>query len=293
MGDKEELNRFMLASHNWAAIEGMHDELFAASILTELPIAINVAGGSVRSISVSCFPQLTNHSRLFANETNEKRGQTLAALTRSCNQLETFHFGHQGMNHSRIRRHHLPTDEQACMDEYLGAMLSSKDLVDVHLNMYSFALNDGTGTLGPFIRIGSALSSIQSCRLRRVGVSSVSLQGDELRTLISALGSQVQHVALSGVEIVSGSWADLLDLLRSKVAAQCQDGRCTASLDDLFGGEFQISSSHLDSPASMTSQVSDSGSAGSRKSALVNEAQEYISGKLLENPLRGSMQKWT
>jgi hypothetical protein len=155
--------------------------------------------------------------------------------------------------------------------------------------MYSFALNDGTGTLGPFIRIGSALSSIQSCRLRRVGVSSVSLQGDELRTLISALGSQVQHVALSGVEIVSGSWADLLDLLRSKVAAQCQDGRCTASLDDLFGGEFQISSSHLDSPASMTSQVSDSGSAGSRKSALVNEAQEYISGKLLENPLRGSM----
>ncbi|KAJ2979068.1 hypothetical protein NQ176_g3474 [Zarea fungicola] len=253
--------------------------LQAAAILTELPVAIDAAGGDVRSLSIGCFPHRKNYAQLFGN-LGDKRTEAVSALKKSCRSLETFHFGKIGLADRGVQPDFPSHTERAYMDDYLRVMVSSQRLEDLYLNFYAFSQTHGTGELRKLRPLDGALS-FQTRRLRRINVIHASLTFAELEALIRAVDRNLETFTLNGAELSSGSWADILDVLRVKTAARCQEGRCALQLWDLYGGEFIMSASNDQEPPD----------ARQDRMARIHAAERYLCGSLPDNPLREGSNK--
>lgn len=282
IGNQGKMLEFILAPHSWKEMEaiGRHSTLQAAVILTELQMAIHAAGGDVLSVSIACFPHPKNYAQLFGN-LRDKQAEAVSALKQSCRSLETFHFGKTGLVDRGVQPDFPSHTERAYMDDYLRVMLSSLRLEDLCLNFYAFSQTHGTGALRQLRPLGGALSSLQTRRLRRIEVIHASLTFAELDALILAVDRNIEAFTLNGVELSSGSWADILDALSIKTAARCREGRCTLQLWDLYGGEFIMSASN----------DQESPDAQRDRKARVDAVEQYLCGSLPENPLREDRSK--
>lgn len=280
MDHPEELKAFLLRPHSFLNIEGIVEDpiLHSVQLLTEVPIAISEAGGTIRDLSIECFPLRTNHSRLFCVFGKDEESQQLNRLRQSSMHLKSFHFGREGISHKDLRYKHLAASDFVSMSSYLGAILSSECLSDLHLNFYAFGINNGLDDnfqcpLGlssnpslssALLHSGQAVAQARSRHLRAVHISNTSVRYEELNSLISTLGDAVEMVNISHMHLLSGMWADIIECLRNKVSARCQIGLCFVKLGNLRGGELD----------------------DMQGKKICDKFEEYVSGKSIDNPLR-------
>ncbi|KFY35238.1 hypothetical protein V494_06091 [Pseudogymnoascus sp. VKM F-4513 (FW-928)] len=231
--DPEMLSGLMATSFDWRAIERLDGaELFPAKILSELPIAIHKAGAVMPVIKLACFPTTNNYSMIRPG-----RNLDWSDLRSASQKLTAVRF--KG-NSQPIRLRSLLPEEQAPMDDYLSAILSGQNVEDVDLDFYTFKLNDGTGVLHGLHHIGAVFVTANWPRLKRLRMSHASFHQGELETFCRSLdGDRINRVSLYDVELLSGSWAGAIDILREKLALRCLDGKCEVRFDGLRGGEFE------------------------------------------------------
>jgi hypothetical protein len=82
-------------------------------------------------------------------------------------------------------------------------------------------------------RIGSVLSATKWPRIRQARISDVSLNQGELEKFCSGLGYRLELISLHSIELLSGSWAGALDMLREKVSFRCLEMKCRSRWDEL------------------------------------------------------------
>ncbi|PVH72827.1 hypothetical protein DL98DRAFT_520286 [Cadophora sp. DSE1049] len=235
----DHLRQLMTKPHDWAIIEKLEGEpeLLPAKLLSELPIAIHKAGVRLRDVNVGCFPLKVNQS-MVCPDRRDPFNPAWSDLRAACQPISKFDFGSGSMNSQPLRYEHLPADQQGDMDQYLGAMLSGQSLETVRLDFHAFGINDGRGKEEPH-HIGKLLETVLL-----PSISSLQLGGgaamnqNELEKFCSGLGCGLTSLHLYRMELSSGSWAGVLDILRDKVGTRCLEDRCKVSGVSLTGGEF-------------------------------------------------------
>lgn len=246
--DTEKLRQLLVVAEDWRAIEEMSPtpELLPARLLWELPIAMCESGTPLRELSISAMPLHTNFDMLCP------RGQDgwdrLRTASRCIRRVKVGESG-GNMNCRGIRQEHLPAEEQAHIDNYLGALLSGPCVERVDLDLNSLKLNLGGRRSGiapkdkPY-RIGRALAPVSCPRLTTLYLSTVSLHQEELEGFFRGLGGGLKKVGMNSVGVLGGGWARPLDLLREKLLAGRSPGGCTVRLDFLYGGGFDCVSGY-------------------------------------------------
>jgi hypothetical protein len=225
--DVEVLSRFMTAPLTWHEIEIQNQKeigevpvkLECARLLWEVPIALHRAGTRVTEIEVNNLPQFSDFSVLCAQDQD---GVPLSSeLGAACEKLEVLDVNLADIKGIRLRD--LPDTDKAHLDNFLGATLSrcGPYLRVLKLNFYGFCTTvetdrgqrDGSypaDTIIPRLR--------ELPRIRWVDIERVDLRQKTLDTLCRNLGNKLQDLTLLDVKLLDGTWANAIDILRTKLA---------------------------------------------------------------------------
>jgi hypothetical protein len=292
--DEEELARVIASPHDWPRIEALvhrggqdgDDVLPVVKVLSELPIAIYEAGAILRALEVRCFPLKYNHSFL-------RPPLGWKPLRAACQHLEEISFaGATGALHMPTFFVDGPSEEElGYMQQYIGAILSSDRTERVHLclgDFYRGSLNtpQPTSTAGQVLLI---ISALRWPRLKEIVVYQAALHQKDLGRFLASLGDKLEHVHLLSLVLWSGSWADVLDILRNKLVSRCLAGECEVHLEWLFGGR------ELPAPEERLCYIGESADKPPPVALALRRAERYISGaEGVENPLRalGGSKPW-
>ncbi|KFZ09425.1 hypothetical protein V502_08759 [Pseudogymnoascus sp. VKM F-4520 (FW-2644)] len=279
----EELPRLMVNPFDWRTIEELEGgaELLPAKIHSELPIAIQKTGAAMPAINLDCFPTTNNYSMIRPDRPG--RSPAWPDLRSACQHLTEF--GVNG-NCQPIRCRHLLPEEQAPIYEYFSAILSGQNIEVVDLDFYVFKLNDGgKAEAQGLYRIGAILATVNWPRIKELRISHVSLLQGELEAFCRGLdGGRINVVYFYDVEVLGRSWAEALDILRERVASRCLDGKCKVYFSDFTGGEFGKKKKKRRGWSRFTESSEES---DEEEKLIVAQAQSYVSGVGLQNPLRG------
>lgn len=125
------------------------------------------------------------------------------------------------------------------MDNYLGAAIASKSLMDIYIKFHSY---EGRVSYNErfALDIQGLFNQLTSTQLSCFRVSDLRGRYEEIVPLCRALGADVMSVCLQSVEIVDGPWATMLELLRSKVTTRCREGLCQVVLSSLTDQEGKV-----------------------------------------------------
>jgi hypothetical protein len=275
----EELSRFMVTPQDWRTIEELEGgaELVPAKILSELLIAIHKAGTTLREIHVNCFP-VTSNCSMVCPDRQDRLNPAWANLSAACQHLEKFEFGGDSMSERPVQYNHLLAEEQTFIDKYLGAILSGQSLEVVDLNFWAFG----------WYRIGSLLGATKWSSIKQARISDVSLDQGELEKFCSGLGYRLELISLYSIELLSGSWAGALYILREKVSSRCLEMKCRVEFMGLTGGEF--GKERKRDVYTWWDRMDFNPNRSVREEPLiVMRSQKYVSGvEVEENPLKGN-----
>lgn len=278
LNNKEELSQFMSTPQDWQTIGELEGktELLAAKILSELPIAIYKAGTLMRDININCFPPTRCYS-MICPDCHDQFNPSWADLNAACQHLQKIRFNETSYDTGCSP---LLAEEQAVIAKYLGAIFSSESVEDVSLEFSAFhSSNRSYGSAKASYRIGSVLSATNWPHIKRVCIRHVSLNQDDLEKFCNALGDRLETVYLHGIELLSGSWAGALDILRQKVLSRCLDMKRRVVFLSLTGGEFGKEEKR--ETGGFFSYDGDM-----KEPLIVRLSQNYVSGELAENPLK-------
>ena len=250
--------RFMTRPLNWCEIEDVTCGAYLppARILTELPVALHRAGMSRYELSISCFPVISPLSAIWPPEPqpgseNPRIGMDRnwgARLHSACQGLTKFAFMPEkwtifssGYRYTAVEIEHLHI--------YLSAAICSPDLEELWLSLGSFApavreqasfiMGDTvSGSSKSFCEIGAVLNTVihPLTRMKRFSLSSASLDPEELERFCNLL-ERVQSLHLNTVRL-TGSWASVLDALRSRFALGGKSTACSVTFSRLHGGQL-------------------------------------------------------
>lgn len=231
---------FMTSPLDWITIEQLEGgaKLVPAKILSELPIAIHQAGATLRKLYVGCFPTLTNYS-IICPYRYSQLNPAWAELRAACQNLESFEFGGPCMNLLPIRRNPISAQDRIVINQYLGTILSSQILEDVNLDLWCLAIVYDKENSKGWYPLGLVLSAINWLCIKRLSLWNISLDQDELEKLFEKLGYGLEVISLRNIRLQNGSWADALDILRTKVLSKRSEMRCRIDFSRLTGGEFE------------------------------------------------------
>ncbi|KAF7128516.1 hypothetical protein CNMCM5793_003304 [Aspergillus hiratsukae] len=215
--DKSLLPGLVSAGLEWQKIEDFGDvKLTPARILFELPIAIHKAGTTLRDLYIGPFPCRGSFSLICPDTvSNPTDPAAWSDLRSACSRLRRVSFG-GSLNCRFIRHEHLPPVEKYYVDQYLGAILCSRDLEDVRLSFIAFGLNDGRTTRQGWYDLGPILGAVKWPRIKRLTILDISAKQDELERFSRGWVTQYR----------------ILDTLVEKV------GSATVYPSDFTGGEF-------------------------------------------------------
>ncbi|KAL5360765.1 hypothetical protein BJX96DRAFT_175609 [Aspergillus floccosus] len=277
--DNTLLTEFMTTSLQWTQIEGLPNcRLVPARLLCDLPISFHQAGVTLRDLFIGPFPLLRDYSLLAPDAQDDPTVWTdLRAAFRS---LQRASFGEQ-LNHQKIRHSHLVPDEKRYVDEYIGALLSSPDLEDVYLHMYAFGLNDGGSTRQELYDISSVLAATRWPRICRISMTALSLTQEALDSFCAGLGHKNMNYLHASFNLITGSWAPALDVLRAKLRPQS-----TVYFSSPTGGEFEALGARK--RVGMSELLFNRDFKLPETPTLVKQAAAYLAGADMVNPLRQS-----
>ncbi|KFY61422.1 hypothetical protein V496_05010 [Pseudogymnoascus sp. VKM F-4515 (FW-2607)] len=267
-----ELPLLMTAPLDWQTVEGLERgaELLPAKILSELPIAIHKAGATIPNIIVRCFPTANNYPMLRpGHDPNNPAWLDLRAASQHLTEL------YFTPGQPSLRDHHLRPEELSTMDQYFGAIISGQDIEKTNLHFPRLNIDDG----GLYC-IDTIFATVNWPRLKELIISYVSLNQGTLENFFRKLdGARVERIYLYDVELLDGSWAGMLDLLRERVASRCLDGKCEVKFSMLIGGEFEKRILTKTRSWEIVKEPHE-------VSKLIAQAQSFVSGVGLQNPLR-------
>lgn len=286
--DKAELARFMPTANTWS--EMMHTMrtpvmLPQVKILSELPIAMHEAGVVLRHLAVNHLPEFNSYSTLCPGDYESLHSSAWRELSAACQHLEVFQVEWGGRP---ARGDFLYLDDQVYSERYVNTVLSSKQLEHVNITISPYGLSDGTGhTTERVPHMPAILANINWPRIKKVSINTLSLKYEELEQFCKALGSNVEYIGLISINLQSGSWVNILDILRDKMASSRKSGKCRVWLADLRGGELgQRGSNFVNrTPDPRRLELEDPG--------LVDLFRDYIEGDMDENPAVKSRFFWS
>lgn len=283
--DDQKLYQSMIASHDWRGIEkigGDGVELAPARILWQLPIAIHKAGGSLRRISIDCFP-VQRDCHAICPDDNGPMCPTWDDLKLACQELQVFELGRTGLNHLSVRKERATDEDRAYINQFLASMLSSQNLEHIHINMYSFGFWGNCFPWREWHPLGTVLSGTHWPKLKYIQLENVAFSTDaELELTCATIVRQLPRIFLSMVELREGTWARALDILRQGLAPRFSKRTLDFGLVGPTGGEFGRKACR---PDNMWDCV-EMGSV-QRDTPLVTKSQQYASGdpEARQNPL--------
>jgi hypothetical protein len=279
----EELPRLMAAPFNWRTIEKVKGgaELLPAQILSELPIAIHKAGATMSAINLRCFPTINNCSMINLPNCSPAWPELRVA----CQHLTKFELDR---NCHAVRYLNLLPEKEDPINEYFCSVLSGQGIEDVDLNFYAFNLNytgDADEADGMY-DIGTILAAANWPRIQQLRISYVLIHRNGLESFCNRLdGGSMKQFDLNNVKLLGGSWAGVLDILREKLASRCLDGKCRVSFSELKGGEFRKEDMKWTKDRWSFSSIES----GDEQKLIFAQAESYVSGDGLLNPLRNKV----
>ncbi|RSL73909.1 hypothetical protein CEP54_000126 [Fusarium duplospermum] len=247
--DKMELANFMPTAHTWHEMYDMRSPvvLHQAKILSELPIAMHKAGVVLRHLTVGCLPELYSFSKLCPGEDETLDSPAWDELSEACQHLEVFQVQWGGRP---ARGQFLFPEDQGYNERYVNSVLSSQQLEHVNVTISPFGLNDGIVNSSMYLPyMPAVLANINWPRIKTVSINTFSLNQEELETFCKGLSSNLEYVGLISINLQSGSWVKILDILRDKMASSRKSVTCRVWMADLRGGELGQRESRFVSPS--------------------------------------------
>lgn len=149
------------------------------------------------------------------------------------------------MNHLRIREQPLDGEDLLEMEQYLAACISGSSLRLLELKFYNFRTYNGQYSDGDqALNAEELLSQLCTLELEIVNISDLMASQNAFEHLASSIGDRASFIRMKNLKIPTGSWTKVLDLLHSKLALRCIEGRCDAHTRELYGGEFAADKVH-------------------------------------------------
>ncbi|KAM0276459.1 hypothetical protein ACHAQH_006724 [Verticillium albo-atrum] len=218
--------QLLTAPAQWSEVESMTlksgIELLPVRVLSDLPVALHLAGAPLRELSLGCFPQESNFHLLRPSESLCGDMDPWAALALACAGLESFHFGRGGgdnLHSLGVRKEHISGDDKTNVDSYLGAMLSGQRLEDVDLSMRPFSLNRGREYSNDWLDVSLMLGHPRWSGLQRIHFSHVKVDRGSLMAIAEGLGHSLRQLTMYNIELTGRDWLPITDVLRAKVIA--------------------------------------------------------------------------
>ncbi|VUC35343.1 unnamed protein product [Clonostachys rosea] len=95
-----------------------------------------------------------------------------------------------------------------------------------------------------FYQIQSSIFTSPWPRIRKVSIECLAIPEVELQRFCQNLGDEMAYFFMGNIKLTSGSWGNILSILRSKLAARIQMKKCTVWIRMLRGGEADQVASH-------------------------------------------------
>ncbi|KAI8656885.1 hypothetical protein NCS56_01294000 [Fusarium sp. Ph1] len=182
------------------------------------------AGVVLRHLTVGCLPELNSYSTLCPGEDESLDSPAWGELSAACQHLEVFQVEWGGRP---ARGMFLYLGDEVYNERYVNSVLSSQQLEHVNVTISPYGLTDGTGhTTIAVPHMPAVLTNINWPRIKNVNINTLSLNYEELEQFCKALGSNVEYIGLISINLQSGSWVNILDILRDKMASSRKSGRC-------------------------------------------------------------------
>lgn len=208
------------------------------NLLYELPIAVAKAGNPLTELRIRLDMGM-KHVLLLVEEEAED-------LISAAEHLKVLEIGFQVKSQT--------TEEQIDLYKLVSLLCKGTNLRSVTLKL-EYYFNRGTSNAGPLLAL------LPGAKLREIRLKDISAHCEELSELLKKLAPGT-YISLDGLCLLSGLWADLLDVLRTKASCDSEVKSPMIKSRISWHGEENV---RLPTPSSATA---------------------YIRGELLENPLR-------
>lgn len=252
--DGRALAKNMILPHSWQDTGLIGLSRPPVEILLQLPVAIRQVGVWLTSFHIKVSPN-EDFSQLASNK------QDLCDLTAAVQGLQRVTF-----SPNNNRDLDFWSDDEQHIPNFLIALLDSKSITSISLDLDFLNIEKGS----PSVDLGSVITHRTWENLRFLHLRSVGLHLKDLDKFVSGLSASAQvSFHFDDVELLSGTWAAGLDVLRSKSSwypsldspkgAECDE----MSKDDkaiVFGKEHRAYNNH-------------------------SLAEKYIAGWIQDNPL--------
>ena len=266
--DLDALRETMVCTVPWNFIRAnnMHDlSQPPAELLFKVPAAIRKAGVLLSALDIDTLPQ--DYSRLVASK------QDLVDLTAAVQNVKYLCF-----RPSDTRFHLREPAEIAHLARLLTALLDTKSLESITINLDSTCdRTDPDVFAPPPICLGPMLAKQTRRNLRIILLRSFAIHHAELERFVDQLGVPLKYAGLQDIHLMSGTWADTLDVLR-RVAPSRSSG---LTFEGAIGAEVEVMSD--DERAAVFEP----------RYRMIDKrslAEAYITGKIVDNPVRASLE---
>ena len=257
------VDEFIMRPNRWDEIIQQNLGHPPVELLVKLPQAIHQAGVFLEDIDI--HQSLPHVVSALSQDFNDLRDLTAAVqklkyfefISKSSRSLREGPWDNDDRDHVRHIR------------DFLHAMINTSSLRTVSV---AASCRSGIETGAVFFDTGCAFFHNFWPNLRNLIVESSSFHLNELDGLIKDTKGPLSYLSLCNPHLLSGTWAEALDILRTKPATEC------AALEDPTGAECE------------TLSVEDYNAIFERPEGVEHnqgsKAEKYIRGLPVPNPLR-------
>ena len=254
--DKEALGQNLLVPMRWEQATWYELGDPPTEILVKLPAAIHQAGGLVAALKLELsFPK--SYATLTQNE------EDLVALKASVQGLKNFKLRARRV---RDRSFWPPVREVEHVKTFLHALLDTQSLEDLSLDFGSLWDPD---SMASSASLGSLFTFRSWPKLHHLFWRIWPLHLEEFKQFIGNLSTPIEYMGPHTTHLLSGTWAEALDILRRKAkytTIECPSG----------GGLENMPKEEQEDIFLKRNGCPDSDS----------KAEQYVAGKIEQNPLR-------
>jgi len=312
--DDDKFSEYLQQSVSWLALDqcfkggipaGGRDRLKAdfkvepARLMYDLPIALHEAGFRIRHLYIAA----TMPPRGVPGPNNDDKPGALPVLEAAAGRVSRLRAATQDLKGLLVMRSAVGYDARVFRswrggDEAFGLLAGllsgERDRLEcLSIGLYNpVIMEEDDQDAGPVsaLQMGRDIGTVASLAcVRDFFLGWVTIRQEALEGICAALGDSLRDVHIRDTMLVGRSWANVMEILREKVAiSQRVSGRngdaCRSRLSELSGGEFgDLREWHEEGDFSTITQ----GYQGQRAPGVIAECCKYINGAGGdENPLR-------
>lgn len=228
-----------------------------AKIFLQLPAAIHKAGGMITSLSIKLTPP--EDYSIFALSKDSQRDLSIAMQ-----RLKEFEFHPESVSGSRV----VPVreeDEIKNLVDFLIAVIDTNTLGRLDLWCHFLWENERV----PHSNLGPIISLRPWKNLDTINLHAFPLRLENLKQFVHNLQKAPSYMSLSDCHLLSGTWAEALDVLRRKTKHISFSDPKGAECDDM---------THAEKKAIFESK--------GKRTMDTSLAEDYLRGRIPNNPLR-------